>query len=106
MAATATIHERRATATAALAGLERARGGATLDGEAFDAVRLAECREELSALDAAEIEVARRERATAAEARNAEVAAARQELKASLASYMEAVGRAEEHAKAMADSLA
>lgn len=61
-----TLIERRASAAAALAELEREQGVALLDGQPFDAERLAQCRAELAALDAAETETVRRERAAVA----------------------------------------
>lgn len=101
-----TLLDRRATAQADLAELERAQGAAVLDGQAFDAARLAECRAELDGLDAAEAEAVRRDRGGAAAAEAQKRAEARKALAVTLDSYMEAVGRSEASAKAMVADLA
>lgn len=105
MAAAQTIPERRASATAELAEQERAQGAAMLDGEAFDASRLAKCRAELEALDAAETEAVRRSRAEAAAAEAARRSATRKALAGSLDGYLAAVFRAEKAAREMVEQI-
>jgi hypothetical protein len=100
-----TLAKRRTEREAELAVLERAQAVAVLDGDAFDASRLIECRLELAALDGAEAEAVRRERAAESAEKAQERAEARKGLSDSLEAYLAAVERAEASAKAMVADL-
>lgn len=101
-----TLLDRRATAEAAIATLEREQGAAALDGKSFDPTPLSRARMELAALDAAEAEAVRRDRATEADTRALEAAEARVRLAELLDRYVDATGDVEASAKALVDDLA
>jgi hypothetical protein len=97
---------RREAASADLARLEEARGVAWLDGEAFDSSLIDAKQAELAAIDSAEVEASRRERAAMARALAKARAEARKEARKELAAYQASLSRAEASAKALVAEIA
>ncbi len=101
-----TLDTRKAEVTERLADLRRQRGAALLDGNAFDHAEIDQLTAELSAIEAAEAEAVRRERATSAEQgrqRRRELLAA---FKIEDARRLKAVADAETAAKRLGEALA
>lgn len=102
----ATLAKRRAAAQTALAELEAAQGAALLDGKDFNAALVADKRAELHALNAAEIELERRNRVATAQAEAELRASLRTEARDIFDGHLTAVSRAEHACKAMVAALA
>ena len=100
-----TLQERRTTAVATLATLEREQGIALLDGQDFDHSAIAATRALICALDAAEVESKRRHEAEAEMQRAAVREKAAQEARAALTAYSAAVARCEVSTKALVADL-
>jgi hypothetical protein len=101
----ASLAERRAATASEVEVLEREQAVAILDGLAFDARRLVECRQELDALDGAEAEATRRDRAAAESSEAAVRTQARKDLAVTLDSYLSAAERAQATTEAMVAEL-
>ena len=85
--------------------LERDTGAAVLDGKPVDPLAVSAARATVDALEAAETETVRRERAAQDSQRAVEHAEARKALGDSLGGYIDAVERAEAASTAMVEAL-
>lgn len=99
------LAERRTATATELETLEREQAVAVLDGKSFDAKRLAECREELAALDGADAEQVRRDRAATAAQGVHHKAETRSAMAETLKAYLDAVEGAEAAARTMVDGF-
>jgi hypothetical protein len=96
-----TFAERRATACAGLADLEREQGAAWLDGKKFDPARIDAMQAEISAIEAAEVEQTRRDREAEYAAAVKDRQEARKEARTVQATQAAALVRIEESVKAL-----
>ena len=99
------ITDRRAEAESRLEALRQQRGIATLDGQEFDNAALAAVETELDALTAAEGEAVRRDRQQLARAEMERIAGLRDKLAVTEEHRLEAIDRAETHARGLAEAL-
>jgi len=99
------IIARRESLTSQLQTLEREQGAALLDDKPFDMAPVNAVRDELDALDHAEAEASRRDRAADADAHAQATAQATKELETRLVDYLGAIKAAQGHATGLADQM-
>ena len=102
---TPTLADRLTTARLERDTLERDTGAAVLDGKPVDPLAVSAARATVDALEAAETETVRRDRAAKDSQKAVERAEARKALAESLGDYTAAVERAEAAATAMVDAF-
>lgn len=100
-----TLADRLVAARLELDTLERASGAAVLDGQTVDPLAISAARANVEALEAAELEDTRRQRAVGEAQRAIERAEARRGLSESLGGYVDAIERAEIAATAMVEAF-
>jgi len=103
---TATLSERISAAEAKLSGLRARRGSALLDGESIDAGEVSALEQEIAALQDAQGEVVRRERAAAWQAREAFLSKEQSRLREVFAKYLKDWSEAEKYERAYAAKVA
>ena len=100
-----TLADRLVAARLELDALERASGAAVLDGRTVDPLAISAARANVEALEAAELEDTRRQRAVGEAQRAIERAEARRALGEALGGYVDAIERAEIAGKAMVEAF-